>query len=269
MRIEKRKIAGSKELVDLVKEALEGEIKGLQVIDEIALSSDEVEMGILAGDAAGRVFVVVAKEKSGDSLILSFGSHIAWLRHNKERLTRENPRFDWSGEPGVVLMAESFSPHVLVLTSMLGVSPKMAYSMKCLGIGTEKGLYIEVVGLPEVSLKIEEAVAEVPATDLLSRTVKDLVGIAEGLEVSASFGYRSKSLDWVPVANLRSHRGTIWIESGPGKWTTKRVEDQKSLGPVLDVVKRSYEDIVRTKGVAKDVSEDELSDAERKSLRWE
>jgi len=277
MRIEKRKIGSSKELASLVKEALEGEIKGFQVIDEIAVSSGGVEMGVLAGDAAGRVFVVVAKEKLGDGLILSYGSHMAWLKHNKERLIRENPKFDWDGEPGVVLMAESFSPHVLTLASLLGVSPKAAYSMKCLGIGTEKGLYIETIVLPVADFKREAAPAEpapAPAAapapgNLLSRTVSDLVGLSGGLEVSASFGYRSKALDWVPVANLRSHRGTIWLESGPGKWTTKRIEDEKSLGSVLDVVKRSYDEIVKTKGGSKDVPEEELSDAEKKSLGWE
>jgi hypothetical protein len=77
MRIEKRKIGSSKELASLVKEALEGEIKGFELIDEIAVSSGGVEMGVLAGDAAGRVFVVAAKEKLGDGLILSYGSHMA------------------------------------------------------------------------------------------------------------------------------------------------------------------------------------------------
>jgi hypothetical protein len=279
MRIEKRKIGSSKELASLVKEALEGEIKGFELIDEIAVSSGGVEMGVLAGDAAGRVFVVAAKEKLGDGLILSYGSHMAWLKHNKERLVREHPKFDWEGEPGVVLMAESFSPHVLTLASLLGVSPKAAYSMKCLGIGTEKGLYIETIVLPVADFKREAAPAQPVAAPpapaaaasggLLSRTVTDLVGLSGGLEVSASFGYRSKALDWVPVANLRSHRGTIWIESGPGKWTTKRVEDEKSLGSVLDVVKRSYDEIVKAKGAAKDVPEEELSEAEKKSLGWE
>ena len=274
MRIEKRKIASSKELITLVKEALEGEIKGLSVIDEIALSTDDNEMGFLAGDGDGRVFVVAAKEKSGDSLVMSFGRHIAWLAHNRERLARENPKFDWTCEPGIVLMAESFSPHILVLASMLNVNPKMCYEFKCLGIGMEKGLYMEVVGLPQIKVRPGEKAEEKLRTDvaevgLLSRTVTDLVGIAEGLEVSASVGYRSKALDWVPVANLRSHRGTIWIESGPGKWTTKRIEDERTLGTVLDIVRRSYNDILRTKGGAKDASGDELSDAERKSLKWE
>jgi len=284
MRIEKRKIGGSKELATLVREALEGEIKGFEVLDEIAASSGTVEMGVVAGDAAGRVFVVVAKEKLGDSLILSYGSHMAWLKHNKERLVREHPKFDWEGEPGVVLMAESFSPHILTLASLLGVSPKSAYSMKCLGIGTEKGLYIETIVLPVADFKREAAPAQPavaavapaqapaaapPQGDLLSRTVSDLVGISGGLEVSASFGYRSKALDWVPVANLRSHKGTIWIESGPGKWTTKRIEDEKSLGSVVDVVKRSYDEIVRAKGGAKDLPDEELSEAEKKSLGWE
>jgi hypothetical protein len=269
MRIEKRKVGSSKELAGLVKEALEGEFKGLQVIDEMAVASSEAEVGILAGDAAGRIFVIVAKEKSGDGLILSFGRHIAWLKHNKERLARDYPKFDWSGEPGVILMAESFSPEALAIASLLATSPKAAYTMKCLGIGVEKGLYIEPGQIPQLSVKAGAAAVEVPATDLLSQTVKDLVAISDGLEISASFGYRSRALDWVPVANLRSHKGTIWIESGPGKWTTKRIEDDKSLGSVLDVVKKSYDEIVRTKGGAKDAGEDELSDAERKSLHWE
>ena len=280
MRIEKRKIASSKELSILVKEALEGEIKGFSVIDEVALSSDDIEMGILAGDSDGRIFVVVAKEKSGDDLIMSFGKHIVWLKHNRDRLARAHPRFNWIDEPGIVLVAESFSPHALMLASLLGVDPKMCLTVKCLGIGNEKGLYTEAVELPEARLvRKPEAQAgpgperpqepEDGPTDLLSRTVKNMVGIAEGLEVSASFGYRSKALDWVPVANLRSHRGTIWIESGPGKWTTKRIEDETSLGSVLDVVKKSYDDILKVKGGAKDAEDAELSDAERKSLGWE
>jgi len=275
MRIEKRKIASSKELSILVKEALEGEIKGFSVIDEIALSSAEVEMGILAGDGDGRVLVVTARERSGDSLVMSYGQHIAWLKHNRDRLARAHPKFNWIDEPGIVLMAESFGPAALALASLLGVEPKVCYTMKCLGIGNEKGLYMEAVELPEVKLRPRapvEAVLEVREAepfDLLSKTVRNMVGIAEGLEVSASFGYRSKSLDWVPVANLRSHRGTIWIESGPGKWTTKRIEDEKSLGNVLDVVRKSYDEILKAKGSAKEAAETELSEAERKSLRWD
>jgi hypothetical protein len=241
-----------------------------------------VEMGLLAGDGDGRVFIVAAREASGDNLILSLGGHMTWLRHNRDRLARAYPKYDWINEPGLIFMAEGFSPSVLMLVSMLGVEPKACYAIKCLAIGAEKGLYIEPVDLPEVKLRSRaeaepkaeprpEAAAQREAgpIDLLSRTVTDMVGIAEGLEVSASFGYRSKSLDWVPVANLRSHRGTIWIESGPGKWTTKRIEDDKSLGSVLDVVKKSYEEIQRAKGGAKDAGESELSEAERKSLGWE
>ena len=276
MRIEKRKIASSKELSILVKEALEGEINGFSVIDEIALSSAEVEMGILAADGDGRVLIVAAKEKSGDSLVMSYGQHIAWLQHNRDRLARAHPKFNWIDEPGVVLVAEDFGPAALALVSLLGVDPRFCYTMKCLGIGNEKGLYTEVVHLPAVRMRprtpveaAREEVLEGEPFDLLSRTVKNMVDIAEGLEVSASFGYRSKSLDWVPVANLRSHRGTIWIESGPGKWTTKRIEDDKSLGNVLDVVKKSYDEILKAKGSAKDTGETELSDAERKSLRWD
>jgi hypothetical protein len=282
MRIEKRKIASSKELGVLVKEAMEGEINGLGVIDEMTLSSDDVEVGLLAGDGDGRVFIVVAREASGDNLILSLGGHMTWLKHNRDRLARAYPKYDWINEPGLVFMAESFSPHVLMLVSMLGIDPKACYTMKCLAIGAEKGLYIEPVGLPEVRLRPRAATEprveakpeaalqrEAGPMDLLSRTVADLGGIAEGLEVSASFGYRSKSLDWVPVANLRSHRGTIWIESGPGKWTTKRIEDHKGLDGVLDVVKKSYDEIQRAKGSAKDAGESELSEAERKSLGWE
>jgi hypothetical protein len=73
----------------------------------------------------------------------------------------------------------------------------------------------------------------------------------------------------VPVANLRSHRGTIWIESGPGKWTTKRLDNERALGAVLDYVRRSYEEAFRAKGRAKEANDTELSDAEKKSLRWE
>lgn len=266
MRIEKRQVGSSEELTGLVKEALEGEIRGFEVLEGIAISSDEIEIGMLAGDAEGRVLVVAAKEKSGDSLILSFGSHVEWLRQNKERLTREHTRFNWDQEPGIILMAENFSPRVLTLTSLLGVSPKQAYTMKCLGIGTEKGLYIETVGLPEVSFGEEAPVA---GDNLLSRTITNLVATGDGLEVSASFGYRGKSLDWVPVANLRSHRGTIWIESGPGKWTTKRLDNERALGAVLDYVRRSYEEAFRAKGRAKEANDTELSDAEKKSLRWE
>jgi hypothetical protein len=105
--------------------------------------------------------------------------------------------------------------------------------------------------------------------DLLSKAVNGVVDVAEDLSISASFGYVSESLDWVPVANLRSRRGTIWIESGPGKWSTKRIEDDDSLRSALETVKQSYDEIVRTKGGAKNLGEDELSEAERKSLRWE
>jgi hypothetical protein len=275
MRIEKRQVAGSKELIILVKEALEGEINGFKVIDEVALGSAEAEVGLLAGDGYGRVLIVAAKEKTGDSLVMSFANHLVWLKHNRDRLARANPRFNWMDEPGLVLVAESFSPQSLLLASLLAVEPKTCLTFKCLGIGAEKGLYMEHLTLPEVKTRpapLPETpvgvVGQAEPEDLLSRTVKNMVGIADDLEVSASFGYRSKSLDWVPVANLRSHRGTIWIESGPGKWTTKRVEDDKSLGGVLDAVKQSYEDILKIKGGANS-GEAELSDAERKSLRWE
>jgi hypothetical protein len=280
MRIEKRQIAGSKELILLVKEALEAEINGFEIIDQVVPESAEAEAGILAGDGNGKIFVVAAKEKSGDSLVMSFADHLVWLKQNRDRLARANPKYDWVEEPGLVLVAEAFSPGVLLLASMLCVEPKMCFTMKCLGIGAEKGLLMEPVALPEARVRRPaaapaeartgpEAVTEPEPEALLSRTVNDMIKIAEGLEVSASFGYRSKALDWVPVANLRSHRGTIWIESGPGKWTTKRIEDERALGNVLDAVRRSYDEILLAKGGSQESGEPELSDAERKSLHWE
>jgi hypothetical protein len=138
-------------------------------------------------------------------------------------------------------------------------------------MGAEKGLLVEPVEVPEAGplAAAPEAAAPGPEGDLLSRAVNGVVEVAEDLSISASFGYVSESLDWVPVANLRSRRGTIWIESGPGKWSTKRIEDDDSLRGALETVKQSYDEIVRTKGGAKNLGEDELSEAERKSLRWE
>jgi hypothetical protein len=61
----------------------------------------------------------------------------------------------------------------------------------------------------------------------------------------------------------------LWIECGPGKWSTKRIEDDSSLAEALKKVEQSYGEVVRTKGEAKPLGDDELSEAERKSLRWE
>jgi hypothetical protein len=268
VRIERRKIENAGELTRLVTEVLESEIKGFRVIDHVDLRSPEIEIGILASDSDGRLFVVVAKEKSGDSLVLSYGRHLEWLKTHRERIAGDNPELDLSGDPGIVMLADGFSPYALTLTSMLAVEPAMCFSMKCLGIGDRKGIYAEPIDLP----KRERAPAAVPTqaeASLLTRAVEGMAGVADDLSVSASFGYVSESLDWVPVANLRNRRGTLWIESGPGKWTTKRIEDEESLGAALRKVEESYREVIRTKGGAKDLPEEELSEAERKSLRWE
>jgi hypothetical protein len=163
------------------------------------------------------------------------------------------------------MMAGSFSPHVLTLASLLAVTPKMCYSIKCLGIGSEKGLYVEPIEVPGREYTPEVA----DDTDLLTKAVTGVVDIADDLSVSASFGYVSESLDWVPVANIRKRSGAVWVESGPGKWSTKKVEDGSTLGDAINKVRASYDEVLRTKGEARDLSESELSEAERKSLRWE
>jgi hypothetical protein len=268
VRIERRKIESAGELTKLVTEVLEGVITGIKVVDHVDLSDREIEIGLLAGDSDGRLYAVMAKETSGDSLVLSYGRHLEWLKVNKERIAKSNPKLDWSGDPGIVMLADDFSPYALTLTSMLAVEPALCFSMKCLGIGDRKGLYIEPVDLPKRE-RVPEAEPVPAAAGLLTRAVNGMAGVADDLSVSASFGYVSESLDWVPVANLRSRRGTLWIESGPGKWTTKRIEDEKSLGEALNKVEDSYKEVVKNKGGAKNLGDDELSEAERKSLRWE
>ena len=272
MRIERRKIESADELTKMVTEVLEGEIPGIKIVESVDLSDGEVEVGMLAGDSDGRLHVVMAKETSGDSLILSYGRHIEWLKDNKERMAKSNPDLDWSGDPGPIMLADSFSSYALTLAAMLGGRQALCFSMKCLGIGDRKGLYVEPVELPEgvrVSEPVPEAVPEPSAASLLTRAVEGMAGVAEDLSVSASFGYVSESLDWVPVANLRSRRGSLWIESGPGKWTTKRIENEASLEDALTKVKESYGEVIKNKGGAKNLGDEELSEAERKSLRWE
>ncbi len=266
MRIERREIRSANELTTLVKEVLEGEIKGFRLIDSVELPGDGIEIGLLVGDAQGRLMIVTAREGSGDGLILSYGKHVSWLRSRRDALSQEHTKFDWASEPGIVLMAESFSPHVLVLAAMLAVAPKKCYSIKCLGIGEHKGLYIENIEIPEIS---KPGKKQPGRTELLTRAVSDVVGIAEDLSVSASFGYVSEALDWVPVANIRKRSGTVWVESGPGKWTTKKVDDENTLTEAIRKVKASYDEVLKTKGEARNLSESELSDAERKSLKWE
>jgi hypothetical protein len=271
VRIEKREVESPTELTTLITEVLEGELEGFRLIDQVDLSAEDIEIGILAADAEGHVFVAMAKERLGDSLILSYGKHLEWFKSHKERISSENPQLDWTREPGIIMVADSFSPHILTLVPMLGVDPARCYSMRCLGIGSEKGLLVEALDLPRVERAAPAAPVAAPAAegDLLTSAVNGVVAIAEDLSVSASFGYVSESLDWVPVAALRSRRGTIWIESGPGKWTTKRIEDDESLQAALERVRASYKDVVKTKGEAKNIGDDELSEAERKSLRWE
>jgi hypothetical protein len=272
VRIERRKIESAGELTTMVTEVLQDEISGFEVIDTVDLGQDGgIEIGLLACNGEGRVFVVMAKDRLGDSLVMSYGKHLEWFKTNKDRMSADKPHLDWDRQPGLVMLADGFSPHALTLASLLGVEPKACYSMRCLGMGKEKGLLVEPVEVPRAGLGGAAVVASAPQEegDLLSRAVNGVVDVAEDLSISASFGYVSEALDWVPVANLRSRRGTIWIESGPGKWSTKRIEDDDSLRSALETVKRSYDDIVRTKGGAKDLGEDELSEAERKSLRWE
>jgi hypothetical protein len=250
----------------LVKEVLEAEIQGFHLIEHIEFPGDEIEVGMLAGDERGLPLIVVAKEESGDSLILSYGKHVSWLKGRRGVLAKEHPQVDWMAMPGIVMMADRFSPHALVLASMLAVAPKICYSMKCLGMGTEKGLFIEPIEVPEAGRLREPAPSE---TGLLSKAIAGVVGIDEGLSVSASFGYVSESLDWVPVANVRRRDDAVWVESGPGKWSTKKVDDDSSLGAAIEKVRASYEEVLRTKGEAKDLKESELSEAERDSLKWE
>jgi hypothetical protein len=272
VRIERRKIESAGELTTMVTEVLEDEFSGFEVLDSVDRSQDgEIEVGLLACNGEGRVFVVMAKDRLGDSLVMSYGKHLEWLKTNKDRMSAAKPQLDWDRQPGLVMMADGFSPHTLTLTSLLGVEPKACYSIKCLGMGREKGLLVEPVEVPQAgpAAAAPAVPAPQPEGDLLSKAVNGVVDVAEDLSISASFGYVSESLDWVPVANLRSRRGTIWMESGPGKWSTKRIEDDDSLQSALETVKQSYDEIVRTKGGAKNLAEDELSEAERKSLRWE
>jgi hypothetical protein len=268
MRIERRKIADAGELTQMVSEVIEDEIKGTRILDRIDLSDKEIEIGVLAGGSDGRLFVVMAKENAGDSLVLSYGKHLEWLKANRDRIAGEHPDLDLSADPGFVMLAHGFSPYALRLAAMLRVEPAMCFAMKCLAMGDQKGLYIEPLDLPKYE-RAPAAAQKQAEADLLTRAIDRMAGVAEDLSVSASFGYVSESLDWVPVANLRSRRGTLWIESGPGKWTTKRIEDEESLKAALNKVEDSYREVIRTKGGAKDLPEEELSEAERKSLRWE
>jgi hypothetical protein len=268
VRIERRKIESPGELTQMVTEVVEAEIKGIKIIDQVDLSDQEIEIGIFAGSSDGRLIVVMAKEEKGDGLVLSYGRHLDWISSNRERITRDHPDLDVSDDPGIVMLADGFSRPALTVIAMLAVEPTICFSMKCLGVGSQKGLYVEPIDVP----KRERAAAGVsgpPQASLLTRAIDSMAGVADDLSVSASFGYVSESLDWVPVANLRNRRGTLWIESGPGKWTTKRIEDDESLGAALDKVQESYREVIRTKGGAKDLPEQELSEAERKSLRWE
>jgi hypothetical protein len=263
VRIEKRSIDSGEELKSLTLEALTGEIEDLVLIEDLPAQGQALEIGFLAGDSKGRVFIVVSGDKSGDSLVLLYAKHLEWVKSTLSTLVQRHPKFDWSGEPGFIMLASSFSGHTLLLAAMLAVAPKRAYTLKCLGIGAEKGLYIEEVELPEVRLKAEYAK---PEASLISETVDRILGVAEGLSVTASFGYMSSSLDWVPVANLNRKRGKIWIESGPGIWSIKRVADDKSLDAVVERVKSSYEEALKKKGEPRDADSESLSDAERKSL---
>jgi hypothetical protein len=272
VRIERRKIESAGELTTMVTEVLQDELNGFEMLDTVDLSQEGgIEVGLLACNVEGRVFVVMAKDRLGDSLVMSYGKHLEWFKTNKDRMSADKPHLDWDRQPGLIMLADGFSPHTLTLISLLQVEPRVCYSMRCLGMGAEKGLLVEPVEVPEAGplAAAESAAAPEPEGDLLSRAVNGVVDVAEDLSISASFGYVSESLDWVPVANLRSRRGTIWIESGPGKWSTKRIEDDASLESALETVKQSYDEIVRTKGGAKNLGEDELSEAERKSLRWE
>ncbi len=263
MRIEKRSIDSSDELKALVLEAITGEIEDLVFVEDLPAQSEPLEIGFLAGDSKGRVFIVEAGDGSGDSLVPLYAKHLEWMRATLSTLVQRHPKFDWSGEPGCIMLAPSFASSTLLLTSMLSVTPKRAYTLKCLGIGAEKGLYIEELDLPEVRLKAEYAKPEV---SLLSETVDKILGVADGLSVTASFGYMSSSLDWVPVANLNRKRGKIWIESGPGIWSIKRVADDKSLEAVIVRIKDSYDEALKKKGEPRDTDSENLSEAERKSL---
>ncbi len=265
MRIEKKAIESAEELSSLVREVLEDEIEGMKVLSEVEPQGDEIEIGMLIGDKSGRLMIVGAREHDGDSLVLSYGRHLAWFRNVRDTLSKEHSNFDWEHDPGIILMADHFSPHALYLIAMLGANPKKCFSIKCLGMGSEKGLFAESLAVPSVA----PVGIEVGKVDLLTKTIDRVVTLASDLSVSASFGYVSESLDWVPVANIRKRGKTIWVESGPGKWSTLRVEDEATLERAVERVEASYKEVMKTRGDSASSPEGELSEAERKTLKWE
>lgn len=264
MRIEKRPIESSQELLALVNESLEAEVSGYHVIAASAQIPGSIEAGLLVGEEGGRISIVCAVDGNGDHLILRYGSLLGWFKKVRSEIGDRHKDLDWEQNPGLIMMAGDFSPESLTLIGLINVSPKRCYTIKCLGIGDQKGLYLEPVPIAFESKPTKPSVQ----LDLLTKTIDGVINIAPELSVSASFGYVSESMDWMPVANVRKRAKSVWVESGPGRWSTLRIEDEASLEKALERIRSSYEEIKRTRGTDPE-NDFNLSEAERKSLKWE
>jgi hypothetical protein len=97
VRIERRSIESARELTTLATEVLEEEIRGFRLIDQVEFPGGEIEIGLLASDGEGRVLIIMAREHSGDSLILSYGKHVSWLKSRVKALSGEYPQLDLTG----------------------------------------------------------------------------------------------------------------------------------------------------------------------------
>jgi len=264
MRIERKTIESSEELLSLVNESLEAEVNGYRVIATAPQTPGSIEADMLVAESGGRLSIVCATDKNGDELLLRYGNLLGWFKKISHDIADKHEGLDWGKNPGLIMMAGDFSPEAVMLIGLINVFPKRCYKIKCLGIGSQKGLYLEPVW---ISMEAEPKKPQAQL-DLLTRAIDGVIGIAPELSVSASFGYVGESMDWMPVANVRKRGKSVWVESGPGKWSTLRVEDDSSLEKALEKIRNSYEEIKRTRGSDPD-NDFNLSEAERKSLRWE
>lgn len=264
MRIERRQVETSEELLTLVNESLEAEVSGYRVIATAPTTPGSIEAAMLIAEDGGRLSIVCATDKGGDQLILKYGNLLGWFKDISSEIAHKHEDIDWMKNPGFIMMAGDFSPEALMLIRLIDVSPKRCYTFRCLGLGDQKGLYLEQISV------VGEAISARPEKQLglLTRAVDGVITIAPELSVSASFGYVGESMDWMPVANVRKRGKAVWVESGPGKWSTLRVEDDTSLEMALEKIRNSYEEVRRTRGPDPD-NDFNLSEAERKSLKWE
>jgi len=244
------KVENDAELQNLIVEDSENIEKGLRIVDRKIRMGERDFLDLLGVDSRKHLVIMKVKGREDGSMLMESLDCFDWVRNNIDTIRKMYPEheIDCSQTPRVILIAPRFSYLFKRRVMFINLIKIDLFEYKYLEAKGERGLLFDPIDVPKSREYRERKSVDDHLNYILNDGVRALCKrakdkiqrLSDKINVYATFAYIGFEFEDKHLATIHTEQDFFLVDTGIGKWTSIKVENEASFSKALHNVTTTF-----------------------------